>query len=148
MNVIIKPRTEIDLPSVENSIQMAFSQHDKIVFIFDLTETTVFNFQCLLKILPLLKKFETDIEQKLEKSYIPFEELLEELKINYENIEQISYSNQISSNFKKTDTISVFTAKWDESFAAKNLIAKDKDKLERWLKVKLDLDTLVVRSLN
>ena len=70
MNIVIKPRTEIDLPSVENSIRLAFNQYDKIIFTFDLTETTVFNFQCLLKILPLLKKFEDDIELKLEKSFI------------------------------------------------------------------------------
>ena len=70
MNVIIKPRTEIDLPSIEDSTGLAFSEQDKIIFIFDLTETTVFNFQSLLKILPLLKKFEGDIQSKLEKSYI------------------------------------------------------------------------------
>ena len=47
---------------------MAFSQHDKIVFIFDLTETTVFNFQCLLKnTYPFLKKFESDIRAKIRK---------------------------------------------------------------------------------
>jgi len=86
--------------------------------------------------------------ERLEKNYIPFEELLMELKINYENIEHLSYSNQLSSNFKKTDTVSVFRVKWFDSIATKKLVAKEKDKLERWLKVKLDLDTLVVRSLN
>jgi len=85
---------------------------------------------------------------KLEKNYIAFDELLKELRINYEYIEQFSYSNQITSNFKKTDTISVFSVKWYDSVATKDLITKDKEKLERWLRVKLDLDTLVVRSLN
>ena len=70
MNVIIKPRTEIDLPNIEDLIRLAFDNNEKIIFIFDLTETTVFNFQSLLKILPLLKKFECDIQEKLEKSYI------------------------------------------------------------------------------
>ena len=70
MNVIIKPRTEIDLPNIEDAIRLAFNNNEKIIFIFDLTETTVFNFQSLLKILPLLKKFESDIQEKLEKSYI------------------------------------------------------------------------------
>ena len=70
MNIIIKPRKEIDLPSIEDSIRLAFAEHEKIIFTFDLTETTVFNFQSLLKILPLLKKFENDIQEKLEKSYI------------------------------------------------------------------------------
>ena len=103
MNVIIKPRTEIDLPSVENSIQMAFSQHDKIVFIFDLTETTVFNFQCLLKILPLLKKFEADIEQKLEKSYIILRQkwkkaLLMMFFSYYKHKKPVEFINQYNQN--------------------------------------------------
>lgn len=85
---------------------------------------------------------------RLEKNYIPFDELLRELKINYENIEQFSYASQITSNFKKTDTISIFTAKWYDSLATKDIITKDKGKLERWLKEKLKLDTLVVRSAN
>jgi len=85
---------------------------------------------------------------KLERNYIAFEELTNEVKINYENIEQFSYSNEITSNFTKLDTLSVFTVKWNDSLATENIIIKDKDKLERWLKVKLNLDTLVVKRVN
>jgi len=85
---------------------------------------------------------------KLERNYIAFEELSQEVKINYENVEQFSYSNVITSNFTKTDTLSVFTAKWYDSLANENLIAKDLDKLERWLKQRLSLDTLLVKRLN
>ncbi|MEJ2113890.1 MAG: DUF389 domain-containing protein, partial [Flavobacteriaceae bacterium] len=85
---------------------------------------------------------------KLEKTYIAFDDLLEELKINYENIEQFSYSNQITSNFEKTDTISVFSAKWYDSVATEALIKRDSDKLERWLKMKFELDTLLLRVIN
>ena len=84
---------------------------------------------------------------KLERNYIAFEELAREVRINYENIEQFSYSNLLTTNFTKMDTISVFSAKWYDSVSNKNLIAKDKDKLERWLKVKLNLDTLVVKAI-
>ena len=38
---------------------------------------------------------------KLEHNYIPFKELAEEVKINYETIEQFSYANVINSTFKK-----------------------------------------------
>lgn len=85
---------------------------------------------------------------KLERNYIAFEELTREVKIIYENIEQFSYSNLISTNFTKIDTISVFSAKWYDSIANDALIKKDRDKLERWLKEKLELDTLIVKSLN
>lgn len=53
----------------------------------------------------------------------------------------------MSSNFTKIDTISVFSAKWYDSVSNNNNIAKDKDKLERRLKVKLNLDTLVVKAI-
>jgi len=42
---------------------------------------------------------------KLERNYIAFEELTQEVKINYENIEEFSYSNKITSNFTKLDTL-------------------------------------------
>jgi uncharacterized hydrophobic protein (TIGR00271 family) len=85
---------------------------------------------------------------KLERNYIPFEELTKEVKINYETVEQFSYANVISSNFKKMDTISVFSVKWVDSLAKEEIRKKDKDKLEKWLKLKLGLDTLVVKRIN
>ncbi|MFD1615394.1 DUF389 domain-containing protein [Gelatiniphilus marinus] len=85
---------------------------------------------------------------KLERSYIPFEELAKEVKINYEAIEQFSYANVINSNFKKTDTITVFSVKWIDSLTKEPAREKEKVKLEKWLKLKLDLDTLVVKRVN
>ena len=82
-----------------------------------------------------------------EKNSIPFNEVIKEVKINYENLERFSYANEIESDFEKTDTISVFSVKWNnEKMSAAN-IAKEQDKLKRWLKVKLKLDTLVVRQI-
>ena len=81
---------------------------------------------------------------KLEKNYIAFEELAQEVKVNYETIESLSYANVISSNFRKMDTLSVFTIKWVDSLTKEETRKKDKDKLEKWLKIKLNLDTLVV----
>lgn len=85
---------------------------------------------------------------KLERNYIPFEELIKEVKINYEAIGQFSYSNVITSNFKKLDTISVFSVKWIDSLSNEASKTKDKQKLERWLKLKLNLDTLIVKRVN
>ena len=70
MNVIIKPKVEKDLERIENEMAAAFASYDKIFFIFDLTETTVFNLRTLYKIVPILKKFENEVDQKLEKTYI------------------------------------------------------------------------------
>lgn len=82
---------------------------------------------------------------KYETLQIPFEELSKEVKINYENIDKLSYSSVISSNFKKLDTIAEFTVQWNES-VKEDVITKEQNKLHRWLKQKYKLDTLVVRK--
>ena len=85
---------------------------------------------------------------KLERNYIAFDELTKEVKINYETIEQFSYANVINSNFSKMDTLSVFYVKWADSLAEEGTRKKDKEKLEKWLKLKLNLDSLVVKRVN
>ncbi len=93
---------------------------------------------------------ETKVSQlsKLEKNYIPFDELTKEVKINYENLDQFSYASVINSNFKKLDTINVFTVKWIDSLSNEKGREKDSEKLQKWLKLKLKLDTLVVKRAN
>lgn len=85
---------------------------------------------------------------KFESRYLAFDELTKELRINYETIEKISYANVISTDFNKKDTISMFSVKWVESLTKEKDRKKDKLKLEKWLKLKLDLDTLVIRRIN
>src|SRR5690606_34141644 len=83
-----------------------------------------------------LKKLE-----KIERNFIPFEEFSKELKINYEAVKTISFSSVITSNFRKTDTLSVFTVKWNDSLISANEIPKKQKQLEDWLKVKYSLDS-------
>jgi uncharacterized hydrophobic protein (TIGR00271 family) len=85
---------------------------------------------------------------KYEKNYIPFDELTKEVKINYENINELSFSNVINTDFKKIDTIPVFTVKWVDSLTNETIRAKESEKLKQWLKLKLKLDTLVVKRAN
>ncbi len=82
---------------------------------------------------------------KLEQNYVPFEELSKEVKINYETIDQFSYASVINSNFSKIDTLTVFNIKWNDSLTTEDSRKKDMVKLERWLKLKLKLDTLLVQ---
>ncbi len=74
---------------------------------------------------------------------VPFKELSEELKINYEGVETFSYSNKITTNFKKTDTLPVINIRWKNDVSSKERNA-DLKKIEQWLKFKLKLDTLQV----
>lgn len=85
---------------------------------------------------------------KYEDLQIPFEELTKEVKINYENVDHLSYSSEISSNFSKIDTMAVFSVQWNTSKIKEDEINKEKDKLYRWLKQKYSLDTLVVKRIN
>lgn len=82
---------------------------------------------------------------QLEKMQIPFEALTKEVKINYEAVKTISFSNVINSNFKKMDTVTVFGVKWNDSLISNADIPKKQKQLEDWLRVKYNLDTLVVR---
>ncbi|MFC4721400.1 DUF389 domain-containing protein [Geojedonia litorea] len=85
---------------------------------------------------------------RLERGLIPFEDVVTEAKINYENLKSISYANQITSNFSTIDTLAIFTIQWIDSISTNESKVKDTDKLEKWLKAKLKLDTLVVKRLN
>lgn len=74
---------------------------------------------------------------------IPFKELSEELKINYEGVETFSFSNKITTNYKKTDTVPVINIRWKKNVSSKDR-KTDLKKIEEWLKFKLKLDTLQV----
>ncbi len=74
---------------------------------------------------------------------VPFKELSDELKINYENVETFSYSNKITTNFQKIDTLLVINIRWKKEVSAKER-TKELKKIETWLKFKLKLDTLQV----
>lgn len=81
--------------------------------------------------------------RKLFKSRIPFVQISEEAKINYTEIQEISYANQVKTNFKKVDTITVFNVKWYDTIPKKT-IKKQEEKLYSWLKTRLNIDTLKV----
>ena len=50
---------------------------------------------------------------------IPFEDLVREAKINYENLKAVSYSKRITSNFSKIDTLDIFSFNWVDSLTTK-----------------------------
>ncbi|HLV14108.1 MAG TPA: DUF389 domain-containing protein [Xanthomarina sp.] len=84
----------------------------------------------------------------LEKNSIPFNEVVAEAKINYENLSAFSYASRIQTDFKTSDTIPEFLIAWDKAKIKESDIGKEQNKLERWLKVKLKLDTIVVKRIN
>jgi len=90
---------------------------------------------------------ENKIQQllKLEQNYIEFPGLVNEVSINYSEIENFSYSNVLKSDFKSIDTISVFYVKWNDSLINELDIINKSIQLEKWLKYKLTLDSIIIK---
>lgn len=85
-------------------------------------------------------------KERLERNQIPFDKFIEELSINYNTIEKVAYSSLISSDFSKIDTIAVLSVKWKSNVSSDQIYQQSKN-LERWLKVKYQLDSIQVRRM-
>ncbi len=59
----------------------------------------------------LLEAEVSNLSKNAEKQ-IPFKAISDEAKANYENLSQMGFSYQISTDFKKMDTVPVFSIKW------------------------------------
>lgn len=82
---------------------------------------------------------------KFLKNQIPFYDISQEAKINYDGIEKISYSHKINTDFNKIDSIDVFSVTWKDK-VKNNEVKAQEQKLREWLKFRTKLDTLVVVS--
>jgi uncharacterized hydrophobic protein (TIGR00271 family) len=89
-----------------------------------------------------IKLLETELG-KFYDSQIPFTQISKEAQINYSGLKQLSYSRLYKTNFKTIDTITVFNAEWDTAVANK---AQEEIRLKKWLKTRLNLDTLRVNN--
>lgn len=84
----------------------------------------------------------SDALKSLTQKQIPFLQLSKEAKINYEGLQSLSFSNMLTTNFEKLDTIPVATIRWVDSLPEDK---KVDSKLALWLKTRLNLDTLVLK---
>ena len=75
---------------------------------------------------------------------LKFDEISKEVKMNYSEIQSISYYNKVTTNFRTTDTVPVFSITWDSKYP-KSSRQKDMETLNTWLKYKLKLDTLLIK---
>lgn len=78
---------------------------------------------------------------------IPFKNISEEAKANYENIAGLAFSYQLRTDFNKLDTLPVFEVKWKDGIR-KNQKDADAKKIMAWLKLRLQDSTLVVKEVN
>ncbi len=84
---------------------------------------------------------------KLTPAIIPFDEISKEMQINYEGIKEISYSNEVKTNFTTVDTLPVFSVKWKDSLSL-DFKTKEFNKIQQWLKLKLDHRKMEIKQLN
>ncbi|MEM7485858.1 MAG: DUF389 domain-containing protein [Bacteroidota bacterium] len=78
---------------------------------------------------------------------IPFKDISAEAKANYGNIASLGFSYQMQTDFNRLDTVPVFEVKWKENIR-KSQKTSDHQKLSRWLKLRLQDSTVVVRETN
>jgi uncharacterized hydrophobic protein (TIGR00271 family) len=82
---------------------------------------------------------------KLTASQIPFEDISSEAKVNYKELESLSYSYTIKTDFKKLDTIPVFEVNWQKG-VKKSQTEADTKKITEWLKIRLKNTKIEVRE--
>jgi uncharacterized hydrophobic protein (TIGR00271 family) len=70
------------------------------------------------------------------KKQIPFNDISAEAKTSYENLEKLSFSYVVTTDFKTNDTIPVFEVRWKEGTRS-DQVTSDSKKLNDWLKVRL-----------
>lgn len=87
-----------------------------------------------------IKFLENEINKFFERK-IPFSQISKEAKINYEGLSELTFASEISTNFESFDTIIVFKPKWYDSISG---IDQKEIQLAKWLKTRLELDTLVI----
>ncbi|MGO3237273.1 MAG: DUF389 domain-containing protein [Psychroflexus halocasei] len=88
------------------------------------------------------------LESELQKVYVkkvdlPFAQIAQEIKLNYDEVSRVSFSEVLTSNFKKIDTIPSFQimVKDSMSIERKNELAS---KIQKWLSYKLETKNLKV----
>lgn len=92
----------------------------------------------------LNERIELDASNKNKKS-VPFIRIAKEVKIRYKDVEQIGFSQMLSTkNFLNIDNIPITTVKWDKKLPDILIDSKEKE-LRNWLQKELKLDTLFIR---
>ncbi|MBI2279843.1 MAG: DUF389 domain-containing protein [Bacteroidetes bacterium] len=75
---------------------------------------------------------------------VPFNSLKKEIKLQYNDVENMSYGKTISTDFtEKQDTVSTFLINWNKKLSDKEIREKN-TLLQTWLRVRLEDDKLRV----
>lgn len=81
-----------------------------------------------------------------EKSKIPFDQIAKEIKINYNDVSEVAYSKLLKTNFTQIDTIPLIYLKWKPN-VNQNQILSQEQKIQKWLRLKLNNEKLIISKL-
>ena len=118
------------------------TKEDKAEF---LEEIYVKNQQALEEKDTLIAVLEEELS-KFKTAGIPFEKISREARINYTDIEELSFANTIVTDFEEIDTLPTFNVKWQNQVSVPAQ-KEQLEKLKQWLQVRLSLDTLKVQTV-
>ncbi len=93
-------------------------------------------------------KYIRSLEEKIERlttGEIPFDVLSQEIKINYQELDSLWFSNNLTTNFSKMDTVPVFTVKWKNNLPIQKR-RENEEKLKNWLEFKLNRGNIIVKE--
>ena len=132
--------TELNVLQNENS-----ENFDQLKYMVELKRRDSLN---LIESKTRIEDLETELI-KLQKSkrLIKFDQVAEEIRLNYENIEEVSFADILKSNFEQIDTIPTFSVKWKSELEEAQK-SKIENKLQKWLSYKLNIDDIQVNSIN
>ncbi|MGB2127846.1 MAG: DUF389 domain-containing protein [Flavicella sp.] len=81
--------------------------------------------------------------ESLKSKQIPFINVSQEAKVNHKGIKEISFSNLITTNFEKIDTIPVFYIRWEDSILN---ATQQEAQLKKWLQIRLQKDNIEIHQ--
>ena len=90
-----------------------------------------------------------ELEKDLRKYYdneILFEQLVDEIKINYSDLKKISFAREFVSNFKKIDTVNIISLKWKAGLKEKERKSQER-KFQKWMEKRMKLKNIEIRQL-
>lgn len=82
-----------------------------------------------------------------EKSKIPFDQIANEIKINYNEVVEVAYSRLFKTNFTKIDTVPIIYLKWNNNLNQNQILIQEQ-KIQKWLRLKLKNEKLIISKLN
>jgi len=95
-----------------------------------------------------IKILESEVNKlrKYSSKIIPFDDISKEARASYVNLTALEYGNALRTDFSKTDTLTIFQAKWKKNIRRSQIDA-DSKKLHNWLKIRLKDSTILLKEL-